>query len=71
MAYELTQKCIDLPALDMSAKEKLVLISLARFADDSGKCFPSLPTLERVPVWLPIYPSVAWGKNFASREAGR
>lgn len=48
MAYELTQKCIDLPALDMSAKEKLVLISLARFADDSGKCFPSLPTLERV-----------------------
>lgn len=47
MSFELAQQCIDLDVLehDLSPKEKFVLVVLCRFADDSGRCYPSLPTL--------------------------
>ena len=47
MSFELAQQCIDLDVLehDLSPKEKLVLVVLCRFADDSGRCYPSVPTL--------------------------
>lgn len=47
MSFELVQQCIDLDVLenDLSPKEKFVLVVLCRFADDSGRCYPSLPTL--------------------------
>lgn len=47
MSFELVQQCIDLDVLenDLSPKEKFVLVVLCRFADDSGCCYPSLPTL--------------------------
>lgn len=47
MSFELAQQCIDLDVLehDLSPKEKFVLVVLCRFADDAGRCYPSLPTL--------------------------
>ena len=48
MAYELTQSCIDIDAgaCGLSSTEKLILITLCRFADDNGEnCFPSRETI--------------------------
>lgn len=47
MSFELAQQCIDLDVFehDLSPKEKFVLVVLCRFADDTGRCYPSLPTL--------------------------
>lgn len=47
MSFELAQQCIDLDVLehDLSPKEKFVLVVLCRFADNAGRCYPSLPTL--------------------------
>lgn len=34
--------------VDASANEKLILIALARYTDAEGRCFPSIPTIQRV-----------------------
>ena len=46
MAYKLVDEVINLDMGDALAK--LVLVALARFANQSGACFPSIATLCRV-----------------------